>query len=329
MHSASSIVFRHLVKMYIGCGVVEISKRFSGFLKNSLVVDVFFVDFFWCEELFHTLGDPSLPAQVDFSRSYVDLWPGFGFAEVVSHVKETCSQKKRCELHHAFWMLDVHLLSKFALRQETEEHTVLRVPRIYLLLLSLKDPWKSSKYQQVAATVWVFVWKWQLSLCIASGAPRPARWAANTDDLRHVDSGDGILATRFPITVTVDYGCHDVPWLQKRYPRDHQLLSSKREKQIQADLGKCLKDLDGFWILMISTAHETRIFFPSPSLYPLSYDCTPRIHCLEPWTAWNHCTFKSFTRMGGRSYCKNGLEKLLYISKETSRNEIPKYRKII
>ena len=73
MHSASSIVFRHLVKMYIGCGVVEISKRFSGFLKNSLVVDVFFVDFFWCEELFHTLGDPSLPAQVDFSRSYVDL----------------------------------------------------------------------------------------------------------------------------------------------------------------------------------------------------------------------------------------------------------------
>lgn len=116
--------------------------------------------------------------------------------------------------------------------------------------------------------------------------------------------------------------------LQKRYPRDHQLLSSKREKQIQADLGKCLKDLDGFWILMISTAHETRIFFPSPSLYPLSYDCTPRIHCLEPWTAWNHCTFKSFTRMGGRSYCENGLEKLLYISKETSRNEIPKYRKI-
>lgn len=133
--------------------------------------------------------------------------------------KETCTQKIRCELHHAFWMLDVHLLSKFALRQETEEHTVLRVPRIYLLLLSLKDPWKSSNYQQVAATVWVFVWKWQLSLCIASGAPRQARWAANTDDLRHVDSGDGILATRFPITVTVDYGCHDVPPTPKKVPK--------------------------------------------------------------------------------------------------------------
>lgn len=194
-------------------------KEIFRIFEKLLGCGCFLCCFFLCEELFHTLGDPSLPAQVDFSRSYVDLWPGFGFAEVVSHVKETCSQKKRCELHHAFCMLDVHLLSKFALRQETEEHTVLRVPRIYLLLLSLKDPWKSSNYQQVAATVWVSVWKWQLSLCIASGAPRQARWAANTDDLRHVDSGDGILATRFPITVTVDYGCHDVPPTPKKVPK--------------------------------------------------------------------------------------------------------------
>lgn len=173
--------------------------------------------FFWCEELFHTLGDPSLPAQVDFSRSYVDLWPGFGFAEVVSHVKKHVAKTASCFLDA--WCPPLEQICTEARNRRTHGFKSASDIFAFVNLLSLKDPWKSSNYQQVAATVWVFVWKWQLSLCIASGAPRQARWAANTDDLRHVDSGDGILATRFPITVTVDYGCHDVPPTPKKVPK--------------------------------------------------------------------------------------------------------------